>query len=114
MTFGLAEKDWSLFKALVLQPLWHAGAKLYIFGSRAENSHQPFSDVDLLIDDSGCSSDFPIVLSQAQEAIEESQFPIKVDMVILRNLVRSYFDSVLSSRVEILPDRKSTEPRKPL
>jgi predicted nucleotidyltransferase len=103
MNFGIAHHDWTILSTIVLQPLWKSGAKLYVFGSRAKGGHQPFSDIDLLIDDSQCSPNFAEILSQVQEAIEESRFPIKVDFVLLRQLAKSYHDSVLSSRIEIVP-----------
>jgi uncharacterized protein len=53
--------------------------KLYVFGSRAKNSHRKFSDIDLCI-----VSDRPIpdlVMAEIKERFQESGIPFKVDVV---------------------------------
>ena len=46
--FGLTKVQFELLDKLAIQPLKKAGCKVWIFGSRAINKHQKFSDIDLL------------------------------------------------------------------
>ena len=100
MKFGLSDKDFQTLSELVINPIRDANARIFVFGSRATGRNHPFSDIDLLIDDSNCSQDIRAVMSTASEAIEESSLPIKVDLVLLRDLAASYRESVMSERVE--------------
>ena len=45
----VGEKALKLFLEELSDELAHLGAEIYLFGSVASNSHQPDSDVDLLI-----------------------------------------------------------------
>ncbi len=57
-------------------------SRIYLFGSRAKNTHTPYSDVDIAIE-----SQQPIKhrLVIAKEQIENSLLPFKVDLVDLSN-----------------------------
>ena len=55
-------------------------AKIYLFGSRARGESTPYSDVDIAIKSDGL--DFK-ELAKIRFAIEESNFPYKVDLVDL-------------------------------
>jgi predicted nucleotidyltransferase len=99
MKFGLSPEDFSLFQKLVIDPLKAEGCRLYVFGSRATQKHQKFSDIDVLIDMPNASS-----LSrfyQIKEAIEEARFPIKVDFVLLGNLAESYAQKIHQEKIEL-------------
>jgi predicted nucleotidyltransferase len=100
MTFGLSKSEFRLLNQLVIHPLNKAGARVFVFGSRARGKHHPFSDIDLLIEPpaSGIS---PRLLADVREGIEESRFPIKVDLVLKDHLVESYKTQVLNERVEV-------------
>jgi predicted nucleotidyltransferase len=101
MKWGLKDSDLGTLEALVLKPLKSAGYKVYLFGSRARGSHHEFSDVDLLLIPPGSVSNSPTRLSEIQEAIEESRFPVKVDFVIDQHLAKSYRENVDMEKVEI-------------
>ncbi len=55
-------------------------AEIYLFGSRANKSATPYSDVDIAIKDDGLTRK---ELAQIRFAIEESNFPYKVDLIDL-------------------------------
>lgn len=85
--FGLSAEDWSIVEREAIAPLQRRGCALYVFGSRARGDHQPFSDLDLLVDAAGDISD---VLSEIRDTLEESELPIKVDVVLRSELAESY------------------------
>lgn len=97
--FGLSSDELDLLRNLLIERLKKAGAKVWIFGSRARGDHGPFSDIDILYQlPSGklALSD----LSLIREALEESHLPYKVDVVAFDDLAQSYVP-------EIIRDRKS-------
>lgn len=99
MKFGLEERHWRMIEDLVLNELRARGARIWVFGSRARGDHQPFSDLDLLYE-----ADGPLpfsVTGQISERLENSNLPIKVDLVAWSDLAESYRPSVLKDRVSI-------------
>lgn len=86
MMFGLDHSDFETLNNLVVSPLKKLGYRIYIFGSRATGKHHPFSDIDLLLDDSMAEENNKKIFSKIQEDIEEAVFPIKVDFVLKQNL----------------------------
>jgi predicted nucleotidyltransferase len=97
--FGLSEKEWAMVMDLVVKPLQNQGCKVFIFGSRARGDHKKFSDLDLLYE-----SAKPLSLGKIgviQSNIEESNLPIKVDLVNLEELANSYKENVLRDRTLI-------------
>ena len=56
--------------------------KVYLFGSRAEGKHTPYSDIDLAFES---KEDIGKKLSQLKYILEESNLPYKVDIVDLKN-----------------------------
>lgn len=97
--YGISEKDYGLLDALVISRLKKAGAKVYIFGSRAKGDFHPFSDVDLLYQSSKPISG--TLLSEIKEQIENSLFPYTVEIVCEADLATGYKADILESRVEI-------------
>lgn len=84
---------------ILVEPLKQLGCDVWIFGSRATGKHRTYSDLDVLYH-------APIALplnfiGQIQEQLEESNLPIKVDLVALQDLAESYRDRVLAERVVI-------------
>ncbi len=102
MKFGLKQKDYDLFLQLVVAPLRVANAKVFIFGSRARGKHHPFSDIDVLYVRSTADRPSAIEIANIQEAVEESQLPIKIDIVAEEDLAKSYREQALKEKVEIL------------
>jgi uncharacterized protein len=92
MKFGLSPQDYEVFEALVLRPLKAQGAHVWIFGSRVRGDHKEFSDVDILFEK---TKDFPPgFLFELKDAIENSNFPFKLDLVDRSELASSYTESV--------------------
>lgn len=98
--FGLKEDDYNLLKKLVIDPLSVLGCKIYIFGSRARGDNHPYSDVDILYDTQGDSVSLSQI-SMIKESIEESRFPVKVDLVSSDELALSYKQQVDKEKILI-------------
>ena len=101
MKFGLSDQDYEILSTIVLKTIFEVKARVYVFGSRASGKNHPFSDIDLLIDDSTSTQEIHPILSRVVEEIEESKFPVKVELVLMRHLAKSYQDSIFSERIEI-------------
>lgn len=95
--FGLTEEHWQKVIQLAVQPLKSLGAKVYVFGSRATGKHRPFSDLDLLYEGTIPLSQ----LSEIKEALEESNLPIKVDLVNQAELASSYISKAEREKKEV-------------
>ena len=93
MKFGLSDEQFKFINEHVVSPLKAKGAKVWIYGSRARGDHQPFSDLDLMVES---KDDLSSLISQIEEFITNSNFPFKLDLVELRLFAESYrasFDS---------------------
>ncbi|MGE4132943.1 MAG: nucleotidyltransferase family protein [Bdellovibrionales bacterium] len=99
MRFGLTESQFSALSEIAIQPLKAAGARVWIFGSRARGDHKPFSDIDVLYSFSGGHPSG--LVGQVAENLEESRLPFKVDLVNEQDLAPSYRAGVLDARVEV-------------
>ena len=100
MKFGLNNQQHLQLLDLVIDPLKMLGITVYVFGSRVSGKHHPFSDIDILYsvpDGSYFNSHIHVI----KESIEESNFPIKVDLVNEAELAASYRDSVFRTRVPV-------------
>jgi predicted nucleotidyltransferase len=65
----------------VLRQYLPAGARVFVFGSRAHGAARPYSDLDLALE-----WDRPLgldLIGQIAEALSESDLPYKVDLVDL-------------------------------
>ncbi len=66
--------------------------KVILYGSRARNTHVPFSDIDIaFVSDKDLSEH----ITQLKEIIEESNLPQKVDMVELSKVSQSLREEIL-------------------
>lgn len=100
MKFGLNDQQYQQFLDIVAHPLKKLNCTVYVFGSRVTSNYHPFSDIDVLYsipDDANFSREIYTI----KENIEESNFPIKVDLVNEAELATSYKNSVFSHRVQI-------------
>jgi len=79
MKFGLKAEHWKIIELVLLASLKQQGAKIWIFGSRARGNFKEFSDLDVLFQTQAPLP--PCLISNIQEALEESRLPIKVDLV---------------------------------
>lgn len=97
--FGLTQEQYELLTNLAVAPLKNAGCKVWIFGSRSTNKFKKFSDVDLLYEapgELGLSFFYKI-----KTALEDSNFPLKVDIVNIKDLAESYKEDILKTRAQI-------------
>lgn len=94
--YGLKQSDYQFIDQHVIQPLKQKGAKVWVFGSRARGDHQQFSDLDLYIE---CESDIDRFINDLNELLEESDLPIKVDLVQDKHFVNSYRESMTKDRI---------------
>ncbi|MEZ4743657.1 MAG: nucleotidyltransferase domain-containing protein [Bdellovibrionota bacterium] len=86
--YGLSQKSWELLLKLAIDPLKNHGAEVWIFGSRARGDYKKFSDIDILYElKQEQQTGF---ISLIKENLEESDLPIKVDLVDLKNLAKAY------------------------
>lgn len=86
-SFGLTPQELELLRSIVVRPLISRGAKVWCFGSRAKGTHSKFSDLDLMVES---SEDLSPLVGEVREAIIESSFPYKVDLVEWRNFANEY------------------------
>lgn len=101
MKFGLSDSDFQLLDNLVIKPLKAQSAKVYVFGSRARGKHHPFSDIDILYKFENTKTVSNVIISKIIEDIEESSFPIKVDLVNDTELAASYRQNFEQDKVEV-------------
>ena len=101
MKFGLTDTQLSMLQKLLIAPLKNQKAKVYIFGSRARGKHHHFSDLDVLYIPDPKSNISKYFISEIREILENSNLPIKIDLVLLDDLAESYKKQVLEEMVEI-------------
>jgi len=102
MKFGLNSQEYNLLFSLAIAPLHKAGARVWIFGSRARGDHKPFSDIDVLFELLPGRSLPSGTRAQIEEALEESLLPYKVDLVYAPDMAESYRANVERDKVEIV------------
>ena len=101
MPFGLTDAQFKILNELVIQPLKAQSLEVYIFGSRATGKHHTHSDVDIIfVVPKGKALPLGFV-AKITEAVEESRFPFKVDLVNEDQLASSYREQVHASRVAV-------------
>jgi predicted nucleotidyltransferase len=96
MKFGLTQEQFDFIQSNVVKRLSLFGAKVWCFGSRARGDHQKFSDLDLLID---VDQDVSSTLSAIREDLENSNFGLKVDLVLKAEIASSYKAKILKEKV---------------
>jgi predicted nucleotidyltransferase len=96
MRFGLTDSESAFIFQRVVEPLEKLGARVWCFGSRARGDHRPSSDLDFLVES---SEDLRGKLFEISDALVESNFPYKVDLVQEKNLAKSYRAQIERERV---------------
>lgn len=66
-------------KTIVCSYLPKGNYQVFLFGSRTTNRHHRYSDIDIGIE--GKDSVSKLVMSRITDALEESDLPVKVDVV---------------------------------
>jgi predicted nucleotidyltransferase len=96
-SFGLEEKHLKIIKdAFRRFKLENQNLKVWIFGSRSTGTHKPFSDIDLLIEAAPAMTSSQ--QSEISSALEESNLPFKVDIVLLENLYPPYAPKIQTEK----------------
>ena len=98
MKFGLDNATYEWISQEVALPAARRGGRVWVFGSRARGDHQPFSDLDLLLE-FATKVDASIVRAW-RDAATESRLPIRVELVLNEELAESYRAQVMQERVE--------------
>ena len=62
--------------------------RIFLFGSRAKNTHRPFSDIDLCIINQKAIPD--IIMASIKEQFQESDIPFKVDVVDFHSISNDF------------------------
>ena len=95
MKFGLSDTELATLHEKIVTPLSQAGAKVYCYGSRARGDHRKFSDIDIMVES---NSDLSQQLAKIREEFENSNFPLKVDLVEFRHFAESYKSCYFADR----------------
>lgn len=95
---GLKLQDLEKIYAVIKKYL--PGQKVWAFGSRVTGQQlKPFSDLDLVI--LGNEDIEDVALVRAQNAFEESDLPIMIDLVVWKLLPQSLREQIEKSHIEI-------------
>lgn len=89
MKFGLTEDQFQYLDENVVAPLQNLGFEICGFGSRARGDHDPFSDLDLMIEGT-VSPAGQRAKSAIEEQLTKSSFPFKVELVFFEEFADSY------------------------
>ena len=95
MKFGLKDKDYN-FIGQNLRRILGEDVVVWCFGSRAKGNQQKFSDLDLMVEKVANSVS---KLGELNEIFQESDLPIKIDLIDEDNFAKSYRESYLKERV---------------
>ena len=101
MISGLSTDEFRFLQKNLIEPLKHAGARVFVFGSRATGKEKKFSDIDLLYIPKS-EADLPShEVYRLLSFIEDSNFPYKIDLVKDSELAQSYRHSVEREKIEL-------------
>lgn len=95
----LPESQLALVKKILLE--FVPGVKVCVFGSRARDKCKPFSDLDLVVMD-----EMPVdadVIYRLKDAFDESDLPIRVDVVDWHAISGSFQNEIQKHCVTIQP-----------
>lgn len=97
--FGLTRKDFEIIEGILVKPLQKQNCQLFAFGSRARGDHREFSDLDVLVEAKDKLDEIRTSISSIRDQLEESELPIKVDIVLEADLAESYKASVTQDKI---------------
>lgn len=103
MKYGLTKEHWNFLEKNLLDQIRQFKSKMYLFGSRAKGTQHPFSDIDILVDDtvSSLTAINKTEIFARLEEIENSNFPYKIDLVYVSDLAKSYIEDVQKTKIEL-------------
>jgi len=96
MKFGLSKEEYQEIETKLVHPLEQAGAKVWIFGSRARGDSKPFSDLDIMVES---PKDLRDEVAALKEYFENSNFPFKIDLVEKHHFATSYLPNFEKEKI---------------
>jgi predicted nucleotidyltransferase len=102
LSLGLTPDEWTFLQTHLVQRLIQAGATVCAFGSRARGQHQPYSDIDIMVEHP--SVDLSQLLAEIREFFENSNFRYKLDLVDKRHFAHDYLENFEREKVRLLGD----------
>lgn len=76
---------------------------MWIFGSRARGTHRRYSDVDIVISTKAGAAFSHRQKLELQDAIEDSDFPYKVEWVLEPDIYPPYRPGIMADRKILFP-----------
>ncbi|OFZ30118.1 MAG: hypothetical protein A2622_09710 [Bdellovibrionales bacterium RIFCSPHIGHO2_01_FULL_40_29] len=101
MKFGLSDSDLEFLFDKVVEPLKKSGARVFIFGSRANGKYKPFSDIDLTYKLPKNIQLATGIVSKIHFELEESRFSFKIELVNYDELAQSYKTNIDREMIEL-------------
>lgn len=92
MRFGLTNEEYNFIQNNVIVPLQKYDTTVWCFGSRARGDYKKFSDLDLMLETSKAGDGYAFIqeVGRIKDFLSASNFPYKVDIVILSDFAQSY------------------------
>ena len=103
---SLEAKEIELLKGIIKAILTkEQSIKVYLFGSRTDDTNKKYSDVDILLDATPALS--IIQLAEIKEQVEQSQSPYIFDFVLQEDLYQNYSEKICKSKTLLFNVRAS-------
>jgi len=96
----IEDKYITQMKQIMAPFLPSSGAKVYVFGSRAQNTALPYSDVDIAIDCGGRMEGASY--TGLCFAFSASSFPYKTDIVDVHNISPEFYGQIRDTMIRIV------------
>ncbi|MCB0357644.1 MAG: nucleotidyltransferase domain-containing protein [Bdellovibrionales bacterium] len=96
MKFGLTQEQYKYILETVVLPLESNEAIVWCFGSRARGDYKKFSDLDLMVES---KKDQSVLMAKIRETLENSNFPLKVDLVDKNEFAISYLENFNKEKI---------------
>jgi len=98
-SFGLSTAQQTEIQQILQDKLKnYSPYSVWIFGSRARGDHKQYSDLDIWLETSCALSDAH--LSELQEQFQDSDLPIKIDIVTPDRVLAEYLPSIANDKRE--------------
>jgi predicted nucleotidyltransferase len=109
-SYGLKTEEVQLIKELLGKYFGDiSDVKVVIFGSRAKDTHKPYSDIDLAIQTK--EKDISKRISLFKEGWENSKLPYKVDITYWKELYKPYLPEIRKTKQDFWkPEDKEVHP----
>ncbi len=110
-TFGFTAAQAQLLREQIEKVLLPGQAiDVWIFGSRARGTHRRYSDVDIVISTKAGAAFTHRQKLDLQDAIEDSDFPYKVEWVLEPDIYPPYRPGIQADRKMLFPSLANPQP----